>query len=134
METDHINLHAGTVYIPSTARSNSRQLPLSFMQVLPLNRYLTEIRPLLQPKSEELIPGNVSNLLSLMMPGLQKINPSIRNALHIRASVILHWLTLHNKREVQYKAGHKYISSTERYVRQEMGSLTDQLAKYHPFG
>ncbi len=48
--------------------------------------------------------------------------------------VILHWLTQYNKQEVQYRAGHKYISSTEQYVQQEMGSLTDQLAKYHPFG
>ena len=48
--------------------------------------------------------------------------------------MILHWLTQQKEREVQYMAGHKYISSTERYVRQEMGSLTDQLAKYHPFG
>jgi len=134
METGHINLKAGTVYIPSTRRSNSRQLPLSFMQVLPLNRYLEEIRPLLQPKGEKLIPGDIGNLLTWMMPQLQGINPVIRNALHIRASVILHWLTQYNKREVQYMAGHKYISSTEKYVQQEMGSLTDQLAKYHPFG
>ena len=104
------------------------------MQMLPLSKYLEEIRPQLQPKGEELIPGKINNLLSQMMPELQGINPMIRNALHIRFSVILHWLTQYNKREVQYKAGHKYISSTEQYVSQEMGSLTDQLAKYHPFG
>jgi integrase/recombinase XerD len=67
-----------------------------------------------------------------MMPELQGINPLIRNALHIRSSVILHWLIQYNKREAQYRAEHKYISSTEQYVSQEMGSMTDQLAKYHP--
>jgi len=134
MDTGNINLTAGTVYVPSTRRSNSRELPLSFMQMLPLNKYLEEIRPLLRSKGDKLIPGDVSNLLALMMLELQGINPAVRNALHIRASVILHWLTLHNKREVQYMAGHKYISSTEKYAAQEMGSLTDQLTKYHPFG
>lgn len=53
---------------------------------------------------------------------------------HTLIPTLKHWLTQYNKREVQYKAGHKYISSTEQYVLQEMGSLTDQLAKYHPFG
>jgi len=43
-----------------------------------------------------------------MMPQLLGINPVVRNA--------------------------KYLSSTEKYVQQEMGGLTDQLAKYHPFG
>lgn len=134
MEASHIHLKAGTVYIPSTRRSNSRELTLSFMQMLPLSKYLEEIRHQLQPQGEELIPGHIHNLLSQLMPELQGINPMVRNALHIRSSVILHWLTQYNKREVQYRAGHKYISSTEQYVSQETGSLTDQLAKYHPFG
>jgi len=38
------------------------------------------------------------------------------------------------KLEVQCMAGHKYISSTEKYAAREMGSLTDQLVKHHPFG
>ena len=134
METNHINLKQGMIYIPSGNRSNARELPLSFAQVLPLNQYLQETRPLLAPQGEELIPGNVSNTLTGLIQELQQINPVIRNTLHIRASVILHWLTLHNKRQVQYMAGHRYISSTEKYAAQEMGNLTDQLAKYHPFG
>jgi integrase/recombinase XerD len=104
------------------------------MQMLPLSRYLEEIKPQLHPKGEELNPGDIKNLLSQMMPELPGINPMIRNALHMRSSVTLHWLTQYNKREVQCRAGHKYISSTEKYVQQEMGNLTDQLAKYHPFG
>lgn len=31
------------------------------------------------------------------------------------ASVITNWLQYYNLREVQYMAGHKYVSSTERY-------------------
>lgn len=134
METGHVNLKEGMVYIPAGSRSNARELPLSFAQVLPLNRYLQETRPLLGPQGEELIPGNICNTLTALIQELQQFNSLIRNAQHIRASVILHWLTLHNKRQVQYMAGHRYISSTEKYAAQEMGNLTEQLAKYHPFG
>jgi integrase/recombinase XerD len=31
-------------------------------------------------------------------------------------------------------AGHKYISSTEKYEQQEIDSLKDVLSKHHPFG
>ena len=134
MEVSHIRLKEGLIDIPSGSRSNARELPISFAQVLPLNRYLQEIRPLLAPKGEELIPGNISNHLTHLIQEVQEINPQVRNTWHIRASVILHWLTLHNKRQVQYMAGHRYISSTEKYAAQEMGNLTDQLAKHHPFG
>jgi integrase/recombinase XerD len=65
---------------------------------------------------------------------LHAINPSIANALHIRGSVIINWLKQHNKRQVQYMAGHKYISSTEAYAIQEIGTLQDELSKHHPFG
>ncbi|MBK7883878.1 MAG: integrase [Chitinophagaceae bacterium] len=65
---------------------------------------------------------------------LRGINTQIKNAQHIRASVILHWLKQHNKRQVQYMAGHRYIDSTEKYALQQMDTLTDALTKYHPFG
>jgi len=31
-------------------------------------------------------------------------------------------------------AGHKFITSTEKYAVQELETLTDQLSKHHPFG
>lgn len=38
----------------------------------------------------------------------------------------------HNKRQVQYMAGHKYITSTEMYELQELETLTKQLSKHYP--
>lgn len=38
------------------------------------------------------------------------------------------------QKQVQYMAGHKYISSTEKYAAQEVEDLQDALAKHHPFG
>jgi integrase/recombinase XerD len=135
LEVNHINLNEGIIYIPSTARGNSRELKLSTQQILTLHTYIHGgTRDNLKPKAEELLPGNLNNTISILSKELQGINPQIKNALHIRASVILHWLRQHNKRQVQYMAGHKYIGSTEMYEVQELETLTDQLTKHHPFG
>ncbi len=135
LEVSHINLSEGIIYIPSTARSNSRELKLSTQQILTLHSYIHGgTRDKLKPKADELLPGNLHNTISLLTEELKGINPQIKNALHIRASVILHWLRQHNKRQVQYMAGHKYIHSTEMYEVQELQTLTDQLTKHHPFG
>ena len=135
LEVNHINLNDGIIYIPSTARGNSRELKLSTQQILTLHSYIHGgTRDNLKPKAEELLPGNLNNTISALSKELQGFNPQIKNALHIRASVILHWLRQHNKRQVQYMAGHKYIGSTEMYEVQELETLTDQLTKHHPFG
>jgi len=135
LEVNHINLNEGIIYIPSTARSNSRELKLSTQQILTLHSYINGgTRERLKPKADELLPGNLHNTTSLLTEELKGINPQIKNALHIRASVILHWLRQYNKRQVQYMAGHKYINSTEMYEVQELETLTNQLAKHHPFG
>jgi len=135
LEVNHINIHEGTIYIPSTSRSNSRILPLHHLQILPLHSYIHGgTRDQLKPKGDELFAGSMQAMFRFLLKELQGINPVIKNGLHIRASVILHWLKLHGKRQVQYMAGHRYIDSTEKYALQEMESLTDQLTKHHPFG
>lgn len=92
LEVNHINLNEGTIYIPSTSRSNSRTLKLHTQQILTLHSYLHGgTRDKLKPKSDELLPGNLHNTISLLTEELKGINPVIKNALHIRASVILHW-------------------------------------------
>lgn len=134
LETSHINLQEGIIYIPSTARSNNRELRLNTQQILSLHHYIYNTREQLKPKEEELLPGNVRNILNALAEELKGINPKIKNALHIRASVILYWLRQYNKRQVQYMIGHKNIDSTERYKVQELESLINQLSKHHPFG
>ncbi len=135
LEINHVNLNDGIIYIPSTARSNSRELKLSTQQILTLHTYIHGgVRDKFICKSDFLFAGNLHNTVSLLLEELKGINPQIKNAQHIRASVILYWLRQHNKRQVQYMAGHKYINSTEAYEVQELETLTDQLTKHHPFG
>jgi site-specific recombinase XerD len=134
LETGHLQLEEGRIYIPGAPRSNGRELPLRPAQILALDRYLHQVRPRLHPRRDELLPGSVRNHLSLLIRALQQINPGVTSALHIRASVFLGWLTIHNKRQVQYMAGHKHIDSTERFSVQQIDVLTDQLSRHHPFG
>lgn len=42
------------------------------------------------------------------------------------------WLTQYNIREVQYMAGHRYISSTERYVQDDLENLQEIIESLHP--
>ena len=39
---------------------------------------------------------------------------------------------MHSLREVQYMAGHKYVSYTERYQSNDLENLQKKLEKYHP--
>lgn len=44
----------------------------------------------------------------------------------------MHWLKTHNLRQVQYMAGHIYVSSTERYKINSLDNLKSKLEKLHP--
>lgn len=135
LEVNHINLDEGKIYIPSTARSNSRELRLHPQQILSLHAYLNGgVREKLKTKEEKLFGARCYDLVQHVTEELRGINPQIKNAGHIRASVILYWLKQYNKRQVQYMAGHKYIDSTEKYAVQQTDTLKDLLAKHHPFG
>jgi integrase/recombinase XerD len=50
----------------------------------------------------------------------------------IRATVLAEWLKTIDIRTVQYMAGHRYVSSTERYYVMNLEELKDSLNKYHP--
>ena len=129
LEQEYINLNKGIIYIPSTGRSNSRELKLESKQIIILHDYLTQTKF----HSSKLFKGRVNDLERDLLNTLKGINPVIRNAAHIRASVILHWLKMYDKRTVQYMTGHKWIGSTEHYQVQELTGLTDLLEKHHPF-
>jgi len=63
---------------------------------------------------------------------INRYEPGLRNKSQIRTSVITGWLQHYNLRGVQYMAGHKYVSSTERYRMDTLEDLQKELEKYHP--
>jgi len=63
---------------------------------------------------------------------INRYEPGLKSLHQIRASVIAGWLNHYNLRQVQYMAGHRYVSSTERYRSDNLEDLQKELEKYHP--
>lgn len=129
LRIEHLKISRGVLDAPGAARSNGRTLSLAPAQVLLLNNYLNNL-----PKEQQTVfVGDVSQQVLGLMEELTGINPQVKNVAHIRASVVLHWMKVYDKRQVQHMIGHKHISSTEKYELQQLDTLTDQLQRYHPF-
>jgi integrase/recombinase XerD len=130
LEATHLQLKGGQLFIPSTGKTNSRWLKLEACQIL-------ELHELLKERKEKLFyglsGGNDLNLyLHKLYQQLQKINPNLKNGKQIRQSVITYWLKNEDVRIVQEKAGHRFVSSTERYEQMNLEDLQAQLEKHHP--
>ena len=155
LEPDHLKLKEGKIYIPGNRRRNSRKLELKPFQILELQEYLTHTREKIFSEITDSRPArkpdrinktqlknqlfisingseNIKNSLLHMFKAIQKLNPKILHPKQIRASAITHWLKNYNLRQVQYMAGHKYVSSTEKYQANNMSSLQNKLEKCHP--
>lgn len=135
IELKDLDLNAGTIYIPETYRAAGRELNLDPKQVIPLYSYIEMLKKKHGEKTERLFMcARPHDSASLLVDELKGIYPALRNPEHIRGSVIVYWLKAHGKRTAQYMAGHRHISSTEKYEQQDIETLIDQLAKHHPFG
>jgi integrase/recombinase XerD len=137
LETSHINLAEGKIYIPSGRSSNARTLKLQAVQILPFKTYIEETRPKLQEKRNQQTPHlfpskKYSDMICKIVEQIKKISSELKDSRQIRASVIMSWLKTNNIRQVQYMAGHKSIRSTEQYRNQDLTDLTKQLELFHP--
>lgn len=137
----HISLRKGTISIPETRKYGARVLKLQPQQVFDMLGYLQDTRKqmlVLSKKDTDLLffsTGNnntLHNTIRKLLLHLKGILPGLNSLQQIRTSVIVHWLTKGNLREVQYKAGHKYISATEAYKVYCMDGLSKSIEKYHP--
>ena len=146
LELEDLQLYKGKIYIKSGTRSNSRALELKSWQVIEFLEYVKEFREkILERKSLDLsaeqagtnrifIPNNarLGNTVQHIIKKLKKINHKVTNIHQIRASVITNWLKQYNLRQVQVLAGHRYISSTERYLQDDLESLHEVVNNFHP--
>lgn len=144
IEKAHLNLLQGAVYIPSAGRSNSRILKLQARQIIPMQQYLQAIEANQEKlvvsgvvseqsrTAEPLFNRNISSIAAWLMTILRKQSEKIKDAQQIRSSVIINWLKQYNIRQVQYMAGHRHISSTEKYKQEDLQDLQKQVDLYHP--
>jgi integrase/recombinase XerD len=76
--------------------------------------------------------SNLKNSLYHLCNALKLINPDVKDLKQIRQSVITFWLKNEDIRLVQYKAGHRYVSTTERYQSNNLEDLQEALNQHHP--
>jgi integrase/recombinase XerD len=138
-----LKLREGKIYIGGTRRSNERELKLEAHQVLDVMEYQlktrNEILELNNKQSESLFvsageSGEFRSIIHKLIKKLNKQNSKITSVLQIRTSVITHWLKIHNLRQVQHMAGHRFVSSTEAYLVNDLEGLQEDIAKFHPIG
>lgn len=140
IELADINLDTAEVYIKSSSKLNSRTLKLKPKQMLPMHKYIHEVRlQLLRVKTDQLIINKLGNaetgeqisyLISTFkhLFGERNLNPKT-----IRQSVIANLLKAGNDlRVVQVFAGHKYPSATENYKQANVEQLKKLVEKFHP--
>jgi len=64
---------------------------------------------------------------------IRESNSDFINFKQVRTSVITQWLKQFNLREVQYMAGHRYVSSTEGYLVNQTEDLQADIDQFYPF-
>ena len=153
-----VKLKEGTIFIAGTRKSNERILELKPHQIMELMEYQLTVRnELLKLKknaeSIELVRNESAELYFLPTPAagkkaitdndsiniwkrlsqeIRKENKKFINFKQIRTSVITHWLKQYNLRQVQYMAGHRYVSSTEGYLANQIEDLQADIDRFHP--
>ena len=145
LNIEDLTLREGTITIQATRRTAKRTLKLEPHQIIELMDYLNESRKHLlhsradytgEPTNHVFFSigksNRINNIISQLMTQLRIRYTWLTDLQQIRASVIVHWLKQHNLRKVQYMAGHRYVSSTEAYLQNDVSQLQEELNKYHP--
>jgi len=149
MTTKEVKLREGKIDVLGSRKNNGRLMQLESHQVMDMYDYILQVRPeilKMNPKrktqtkieTEQLFIGeggncySISNFMTQLMIKVRKINPSVQNAKQIRASIITKWVKQHNLRKAQYLAGHRYISTTESYLQNDLEGLSEEVNQFHP--
>jgi integrase/recombinase XerD len=137
LQATDIRLNEGKVFIRGSRYSNERWLKLEAVQVVDLQIYLKANKfkegvLLVEQKKGFIGRNNITNQVAWMMKQLRQLHPKVTNAGQLRSSVIASWLKQHNLRQVQYMAGHRYVSSTQRYEQCNLDGLQQAVARHHP--
>lgn len=139
LKLENVQLYKGKIEIPGTKRSNSRTLELKPWQLMELMKYIEEIRPEFtrNKETDKLFTTlgeskSLQNIFRNINKSLREINNKYINVNQLRTSVIINWLAQYNLRKTQYLAGHRFISSTEKYQQDDLESLHETINNFHP--
>jgi site-specific recombinase XerD len=138
-----LELRAGKVHVEGGRRHNGRTLTLEAAQIMDLMEYTLQTRlellKLTGKTADQLFVSVGSgtalhNTLNKLLLQITKLEPKVKTLQQLRASVITHWIKTLNLREAQHRAGHRYVSSTEAYLINDLEGLAEDVARFHPIG
>jgi integrase/recombinase XerD len=149
LQITDLRLKEGELEIKGSRKSDQRILKLKSNQIMDLMEYVYQIRPeLLKYQEQEIeqlflstptpsvstviVQKNTLSVWKGLIKELKTSYPMLINLRQIRTSVITHWLKQHNLREVQHMAGHRHVSTTERYLVNQVDDLLKDIDQYHP--
>lgn len=141
LQVSDVNLKEGVIYIPAALRGNARTLTLNAKQAIHLQTYLLSVRKAMlvahKQQTDKLFfrtgsKGSMDGTFNSIIKQIQQSQPQVQRIHQIRVSVLSHWLKKYHIRQVQYMAGHRWISSTASYRTHELESLQEILEKVHP--
>lgn len=144
LDLSEVDIENQTIEIKASRVTAGRRLVLRDIQIKDLQEYLNQVRPELsalkpKPNIQFFLTNGTSEKRAALRNGIQRMSDKLKNRLsqynhtrQLRASVISNWLLHSSLRQVQYMAGHKYISSTERYQLGRILEVEEALLKYHP--
>lgn len=141
LELKDIDLDNSTIYIKASKNLNRRTMELKPKQMLPISKYINEVRPkMVMIKTDKLIlnklgkPISVDGIHSVIDP-LKSLFPNKKlSPQTIRMSVICNWLNERklNLEHVQELAGHKWPGTTEKYIKINSDEQRELINKYFP--
>jgi integrase/recombinase XerD len=158
LELRHIHLKKATIYVPQCGKSNPRTLELKATQLLEIQEYLLVTRLQMLANLRALRSGRKPNKIEMselenqptqlffsengareiknsvkhLFRAIRKVNPKISSPKIIKQSLIANWISQYGIRKAQVLAGHRYVSSTERYDQKNLKELSLALAEFHP--
>lgn len=149
IKLDDLDINKATLKIQGGKRLNDRTLQLKATQIGLFMQYLQNTRSQLleyqkqeteklflplpaisRKKTDKEISRDIFTPLSAQ---IKTIDKQFINFQQIRASVITFWIKTQGLRKAQYLAGHRCISTTEKYVANDLDNLIDDINKLHPF-
>ena len=156
LQLNDLKLKEGKVFIGGSRKSNERTLELKSNQIMELMEYQFTTRiELLKYCKEETKNLFISSppigkdyssrtdsreIWKRLSQEIRESNSKLPagatcfiNFKQVRTSVITHWLKQFNLRQVQYMAGHRYVSSTEGYLVNQTEDLQADIDQFYPF-
>lgn len=120
----NFDLRKGTVNVPQHLKGNARTLTLEASQIGSIIEFYShEPQGLLMPNKNHFEKLNLT---------LKTLTPKYKDFRQLRATKIVEWIKAYGLRKAQVLAGHRNICSTEKYIPNDIQSLQNDMANFHP--